>query len=200
MGMKYTQVAADAFETLQMNAGIVLSEFNPAIATVDSEKILGVTTGGLQFASNPEFVDFAEDMDNVPNNTAQFKQLTSYSPTISGTFVTLSVATAQRLVGTSTLTTESGLIVPKTKIDIADFVDLWFVGDYSDKNGATNGGFIAIHLLKAYSTGGFQWQTTKDGKGQFAFELSGHYDVNNIETAPFELYVRAGSAEPTTGA
>lgn len=196
MGMKFTQVRSDTFQTLQINAGIVLSQFNPATGSVTATEILGATTGGISFASNPEFMDFGEDVDNVPNNTYQLKRLTRYNPVLSGTFVAIDAALAQTIVGTSTYTTSSGLIVPNTTIDIADFKDIWFVGDYSDKNGATNGGFIAIHVLKAYSTGGFQWQSTKDGKGQFAFELTGHYDLSNIGTAPFEMYVKAGTAEP----
>lgn len=196
MGMKFTQVRPDTWQTLQINAGIVCSAFNPATGVVDSEALLGATTGGIQFASNPEFMDFGEDVDNVPNNTAQLKRLTQFNPVLSGTFVALDQALAGLLVGTNTTTTSSGLIVPSTEISVADFKDVWFVGDYSDKNGATNGGFIAIHVLKAYSTGGFQWQSTKDGKGQFAFEFTGHYDLSNIGTAPFEMYVKAGTAEP----
>lgn len=141
-------------------------------------------------------MDFGEDVDNVPNNTAQLKRLTQFNPVLSGTFVALDQALAGLLVGTNTTTTSSGLIVPSTEIAVADFKDVWFVGDYSDKNGATNGGFIAIHVIKAYSTGGFQWQSTKDGKGQFSFELTGHYDLEHIDTAPFEMYVKAGTAEP----
>lgn len=196
MGMKFTQVRSDTFQALQINAGIVASQFNPSTGSLDAEEILGATTGGIQFASNPEFLDFGEDVDNVPNNTAQLKRLTRYNPVLSGTFVALDQALAGLLVGTNTTTTSSGLIVPSTEIAVADFKDVWFVGDYSDKNGATNGGYIAIHVLKAYSTGGFQWQSTKDGKGQFAFELTGHYDLSNIGTAPFEMYVKAGTAEP----
>ena len=196
MGMKFTQVRSDTWQTLQINAGIVCSAFNPATGVVDSAALLGATTGGIQFASNPEFMDFGEDVDNVPNNTAQLKRLTQFNPVLSGTFVALDQALAGLLVGTNTTTTSSGLIVPSTEIAVADFKEVWFVGDYSDKNGATNGGFIAIHVLKAYSTGGFQWQSTKDGKGQFAFELTGHYDLSNIGTAPFEMYVKAGTAEP----
>lgn len=196
MGMKFTQVRPDTWQTLQINAGIVCSAFNPSTGVIDSTALLGATTGGIQFASNPEFLDFGEDVDNVPNNTYQLKRLTRFNPTLSGTFVALDQDLAGMLVGTNTTTTSSGLIVPSTEIAVADFKDVWFVGDYSDKNGATNGGFIAIHVLKAYSTGGFQWQSTKDGKGQFAFELTGHYDLSNIGTAPFEMYVKAGTAEP----
>lgn len=196
MGMKFTQVRSDTFQSLQINAGIVASDFTPSTGTIEATDILGATTGGIQFASNPEYMDFGEDVDNVPNNTYQLKRITSFNPVISGTFVAVDAALAQKLVGTNTYTTASGLIVPSNTIALADFGDIWFIGDYSDKNGATNGGFIAVHVLKAYSTGGFQWQSTKDGKGQFAFEFTGHYDLSNIDTVPFEMYVKAGTAEP----
>ncbi len=196
MGMKFTKVRSDTFQSLQINAGIVASAFTPADGTIAATDILGATTGGIQFASNPEYMDFGEDVDNVPNNTYQLKRITSYNPVISGTFVAVDAALAQKLVGTNTYTAASGLIVPSNTIALADFGDIWFIGDYSDKNGATNGGFIAIHVLKAYSTGGFQWQSTKDGKGQFAFEFTGHYDLDDIDKVPYEMYVKAGSAEP----
>lgn len=196
MGMKFTQVRSDTFQSLQINAGIVASDFTPSTGTITATDILGATTGGIQFASNPEYMDFGEDVDNVPNNTYQLKRITSFNPVISGTFVAVDAALAQKLVGTNAYTAASGLIVPSNTIDLADFGNIWFIGDYSDKNGAKNGGFIAINVLKAYSTGGFQWQSTKDGKGQFAFEFTGHYDLEDIDKVPFEMYVKAGSAEP----
>lgn len=196
MGMKFTKVRSDTFQSLQINAGIVASAFTPDGGTIATTDILGATTGGIQFASNPEYMDFGEDVDNVPNNTYQLKRITSYNPVISGTFVAVDATLAKKLVGTNTYTAASGLIVPSNTIGLADFGDIWFIGDYSDKNGSTNGGFIAIHVLKAYSTGGFQWQSTKDGKGQFAFEFTGHYDLDDIDKVPFEMYVKAGAAEP----
>ena len=46
-----------------------------------------------------------------------------------------------------------------------------------------------MHVL---NTAGMQWTTTKDGKGQFAFDFHGHYDLTDITTVPFEVYVKAG--------
>ena len=69
------------------------------------------------------------------------------------------------------------------------------MGDYSDMNGETNGGFIAIHLINALSTGGFQMKTADKAKGQFAFEYMAHYSITEPETVPFEIYIKAGTAE-----
>lgn len=65
--MKYTKVASDAFEHVQLNAGILTDDFNPVTETIGN--ILGVTGGGISFNSNPEYQDFGEGMDNVPANT-----------------------------------------------------------------------------------------------------------------------------------
>ena len=188
--MQYTKVAADAFQKLQMNAGILVDEFTPATGTIGN--ILGATTGGLSFASNPEYEDFGEDVDNVPANTMQLKRIVSYDPAISGTFLTVTAALAKSLIGAADV--EATKITPRAQLADEDFDDVWIVGDYSDKNeGATNAGYIAIHLMNALNTAGFQLSTTKNGKGQFAFEFHGHYDINDIDTVPFEIYVKAGT-------
>ena len=87
-------------------------------------------------------------------------------------------------------------VAPRGDLLPTDFDDIWWVGDYSDKNGATNGGFVAIKLIDALSTGGFQLQSTDKGKGQFAYEFTGHYSIaDETMTPPFEIYVKPGAAE-----
>lgn len=144
-----------------------------------------------------EFTDFAEDIDNAAKNMKEFKVLDSWTATMSGTFASLTTALAKKLVGAGVIDgTNTNKIVPRNDLDQADFADVWWVGDYSDKTGATNGGFLAIHLLNALSTGGFQIQSGDKAKGQFAFEFTGHYSNAAQDTVPFEIYVKAGTAEP----
>lgn len=61
--MKYTQIPTNTFSALQMNAGIVLSDFDTSTGTVDDADILGATTGGVNVTATPEFTDFGEDVD-----------------------------------------------------------------------------------------------------------------------------------------
>lgn len=91
----------------------------------------------------------------------------------------------------------SAKITPRTELESTDFGNLWWIGDYSDKNGATNGGFIAVHLLNALSTGGLQIKSTDKAKGNFAFTYTAHYSMAAQTTVPFEVYVTAGTAEPS---
>lgn len=198
--MKFTQIPADTFKTLQLNAGVLVSEFNPTEATLSVQDIIGATTGGVTFNASPSFEDWGDDIDNCPKNMMELKKLTEWEVTMSGTFATMTADLAVSLVGAGD--ESSGKITPRNDLTTADFADLWWVGDYSDKNGATNGGFIAIHMLNALSTGGFQIRTSDNDKGNFAFEYTGHYSQDAPDTVPFEIYVQAGSAEPTgvTGA
>ena len=66
----------------------------------------------------------------------------------------------------------------------------------SDVNTGDNAGFIAIKMFNAMNTGGFQIQSTDKGKGQFAFEFTGHYSMAAQSTVPYEIYIQQGGAEP----
>lgn len=190
--MKFTQVPTDTFEKLQLNAGILLSDFDPTAGTLDAGDILGATTGGMQFASNPEYEDFGEDVDNVPGRTKQLMRLKGYDPTMSGTYLTCTPELVKSLVGAADVA--STKVTPRSELSGSDFDDLWWVGDYSDVNTGANAGFLAIHLMNSLNTSGFQIQSTKDGKGQMAFEYHAHYDIDSMDTVPFEIYVKAGTA------
>lgn len=190
--MKYTQIPSDTFEQLQLNAGILVDEFTPATGTIGN--LLGATTGGVSFADSVEYTDFGEDIDNCPKNMMELKKLDSHEVTLSGTFVTVTAATAKMLAGAADIDGEDPThVVPRNDLSTADFTTLWWVGDYSDVNTGDNAGFIAIKMTNALNTGGFQIQSADKEKGQFEFEFTGHYSINAQDTVPYEIYVCSGT-------
>jgi len=195
--MKFTRIPTNTFQNLAMNAGVIATDFTPGTGTLDEADILGATTGGLTVTCVPEFADMGEDVDNCPKNTKELKKITGWTVTASGTLVTINADAAKRLLGAATIA--SGKITPDADLDptatTGDFGDIWIVGDYSDKNGATNGGYVACHILNALSTGGFSLVTADQEKAQFAFEFTGHVSISAQDTVPFELYIKAGTAE-----
>lgn len=195
--MKFTRIPETAFQTLQLNAGILLSNFTPGTGTVEETDILGATSGGVNFTATPTYSDFGEDIDNCPVNVLELKKLDSWEVTMSGTFITVDTSLAKRLVGAADIGTgDKTKVTPRNDVLETDFSDIWWVGDYSDKNGNANGGYVAIHMLNGLSTGGFQLQSGNRAKGQFSFEFTGHYSIDAQDTVPFEVYVKAGTAEP----
>lgn len=194
--MKFTKIPSDAFQKLQINAGILTTDFTPASGEIGADGQIGATTGGVTFTATPTFSDFGEDIDNCPKNMKEFKRQDMVEAKMSGTFINADTKTAKLLCGAADIdTSDTTKVVPRTDLKDSDFTDLWLVGDYSDKNGAKNGGFIAIHMLNALSTGGFQLKTADKAKGQFAFEFTAHYSLAAQDKVPYEIYIKAGTDE-----
>lgn len=194
--MKYTKIPETTFQNLQLNAGVLLSAFDPGTAEVANESIIGATTGGVNFTATPTFSDYGEDIDNCPKNMKELKKLDAWEISMSGTYVTVDANAVKSLVGAADVS--GNKITPRNDVMLSDFTDIWWVGDYSDKNGETNGGFVAIHMMNALSTGGFAIQSSDNGKGNFAFTYTAHYSMSAQDTVPFEVYVKAGTAESPT--
>ena len=194
--MKYTKIPETTFQNLQLNAGVLLSAFDPGTAEVANESIIGATTGGVNFTATPTFSDYGEDIDNCPKNMKELKKLDSWEISMSGTYVTVDANAVKSLVGAADVSVNK--ITPRNDLKLTDFTDVWWVGDYSDQNGETNGGFVAIHMINALSTGGFAIQSSDNGKGNFAFTYTAHYSMSAQDTVPFEVYVKAGTAESLT--
>lgn len=198
--MKFNKIPETTFQQLQLNAGILLSSFDPATAIVDNEAIIGATTGGVGFSATPEYSDFGEDIDNAPKNMKELKQLDNWTVEMSGTFVTVDRNSIKVLISAADVDeADSTHIVPRNDLVDEDFTDLWWVGDYSDKNGKSKGGYLAIHMMNTLSTGGFAIQSTDGGKGNFAFTFTAHYSMDAQETVPFEVFVKAGEDEVPGG-
>lgn len=190
---KFTQLPVDTFKKITLNAGIMLKNFDTTKATLTKEDIIGATSGGLNFEATPTFVDLGDDVDNCPKDTKEGKVLDHWEAKATGTLLTVTADTVKSLVGLADV--EGNKITPRNEIDLNDFSDLWIVADYSELNGTKNGGFVAVHIMNALSTGGFKMQTGDKEKGKFDFEYTAHYSIETPDTVPFEIYVKAGEAE-----
>ena len=194
--MKFRKIPEATFKNIVLNAGVLLSSFTPATPTIEDTNILGATTGGINFTATPSFTDFGEDIDNCPKNMKELKKLDSWEVKLTGTFITSNTSLIALLMGAGDVgTSDPTKITPRVDVAPADFKDLWFVCDYSDKNGENNGGFCAIKIINALSTGGFSMQSADKGKAQFSFEFTGHVSMSAQTVVPFEVYLKEGTAE-----
>ena len=202
---EYMKVPADTFETIQMDAGIICTSFTPSTGAF-SGIVAAIGSDGFAFKSNPTFEDFGEDIGNVPPNTWQMKRVKYYDPTVTGNYKNVTAALLKALEAGSSFAAsgtpaveDQTHIVPSHVLKEGNFTDLYFIGNYSNHNTGVGSsgayaGYMVVHLKKALNVTGFSWQTVKDGKGTFAFEYHGHYDLNNMDDPPFEYYIRKGSA------
>lgn len=191
MGL-YTKVAEDAFDALQLDAGVLLSSFDPAnpYTAPSSEDIIATTTGGINPTCTPTYSDFGEDVDNVPNNMMEFKHLDGWDCAMAFTSIKFNAANVAWSLGASETTTVAAgsntagytKIVPRRDVKLTDFKDLWWVGDKA------NGGAFAVRLLNALSTGGLNIQSSKNGKGTNQMTITGHVSIAHQDTMPMEFY------------
>lgn len=184
---RFTRIPQNAFNGLQMDAGVLLNTFDPANPAITDAAIICATTGGIKADCKATYEDFASDVDNAPNDVKEFKKLTGWECSLA----TNSLGTTPELIrmslGAADIDgTDETKIIPRMDLKQTDFSDVWWVGDRAD------GGFVAIRLINALSTEGFSLQTTKNGKGQIALTLKGHVSIANQTVVPMEFY----SADP----
>lgn len=192
--MKFDLLPTNTFDEIQLGAGILSKTFSPETGTLTETDIIGATSGGFSFKDTPEFHDYGEDIDNCPKNTKELTQIKGRDVKGSGSFVTVNANLVKSLAGSADIT--GNKITPRDEILDTDFQTIWWIGDYSSKNGATKGGFVAIEMTNAYNTGGFSLQSGDDNKGMFAFEYTAFYSLQAHTTVPYNVYVVAGEDEP----
>lgn len=184
---RFTVIANDAFDALQVDAGVLLTNFDPLnpYQTPRSEDILATTTGGVKPVCKPTYSDYGSDVDNVPNNMMEFKHLDSWDASMGFSTIKFNAANTKWSLGAAEselLTNGVTKITPRRDVKQTDFKDLWWVGDKA------NGGAYAIKLLNALSTDGLNIQSTKNGKGTNAVTVTGHVSINAQDVMPMEIY------------
>ena len=192
---RFTVIPENTFDGLQLDAGVLLNTFDPANPDAPEDAdIICATTGGINVSCVPEFSDFGEDVDNCPVNMMELKHLDSWTCTMSFTSLGTSAESIKLALGCADIDAQTSSIAPRRDLEQTDFSDIWWVGDKA------NGGFVAVQLKNALSTGGFTLQTTKNGKGQVTVELTGHVSIDDQNTMPMVFYSMDEEEGGETGA
>lgn len=180
---KFTKIPANTFDELQVNAGVLVKEFDPATGTLDESKIITATSGGITINAKPTFEDFGADIDNCPKNTKELKRKTEMDVNVSTTALNINKDTLKLALAAADEVQETGAIVSRTDLKLADFSTIWWIGDLS------NGGYLAIKLIDALSTDGFSLKTNDKGKGNVSLTLTAHTSLNQQDIEPVEFYI-----------
>lgn len=184
---KFTKIPQDTFSGLQINAGILLKQFDPEVGgNPADEDIICPTTGGITASCVPTYSDFGEDVDNCPANLRELKHLDAWECKLAFTSLGTSPESIRLALGAADAA--AGKVTPRRDLKQGDFSDVWWVGDRAD------GGMVAVRLMNALSTSGFSLKTAKNGKGQLSVELAGHVSIDAQDVMPMEFYSKAGEA------
>lgn len=181
---KFTVIPQNTFDDMQLDAGVLLYNFDPETAAApEDEDIICATTGGINVSCVPTYSDMGEDVDNCANNMMELKHLDGWECKMSFTSIGTSPKSIKLALGASDIDTiNASKVTPRKDIKSEDFSDIWWVGDKAD------GGMVAVCLKNALSSGGFTLQTTKNAKGQVTVELMGHVSITAQNVMPMEFY------------
>ena len=183
---KFVKVPESTFKEIQLEAGLILTQFDPTgTAEIKDADIVCATTGGITVTCKPTFSDFGSDIDGVPDNTLEFKRVESWACSLGFTALNASAAVIKMALGAADV---SGNKITPRSLTATDAADVWWVGERAD------GGFVACCLKNSLSTDGLTLKTTKKGKGQLSCTLTGHVSVKALDAVPMEFYVQEGDA------
>lgn len=190
-------IRTEAFQKLQLNAGIFLAGFDHsaitdagalktaiAAAVTAGTSILGVTRGGGSFTVTKELRTPDVDGMRYPFMGGDF--VDSIDAYLSGTLLETTPENFSRLLGQADVTTSG----KKTTITMhtntnteTDYLEhLCWVGDLAD------GRLVLIELDNAINTADFSLTFTDKGEGTMTFEFHARQaDVSDFDNAPFRV-------------
>lgn len=200
---RYTKMNPDGFKHMTWDAGIVVKEFDPETGEINLKDIQWETNGDNSFSATRDLDDMGAEINNCPENTKQLQKAKPWQATVSGTAVSVTPETVAELLGNADVSDISDAIkkiTPRNELLDSDFQDAWLIVNYSEFNGETNGGYLAIHLINAFSSDGLSGSFGKDASGKFAYTLKAFYDMEDMDAVPFEIYMMHGAAESGGGA
>ena len=181
--MAWDVISQAEFAQMTFDSGVIVKNFNPATFTTPSASdILAVTTGNITHNFKLTTVNLAEDVNNIHILPKETQIVTGYeNPTISFTALNCTPEMIKFLLG---FATKSGSkISPTMEVDPAnDFQSLALVLM------CVGGGFVAIALSNAISTGGIALTTQKGGKDSFNVTITGYGSLAAPTVLPVDYY------------
>ena len=179
-----TKVSAEAAANMQVDAGLLVSNFDVTdpVEPADAD-IITATTGDITCNCVPQTSDFLEDVNNAPLNTMEGKRCTGWDCNFSCTALEFNEDTLKFAAGAAEVDANGG-IAPRRQYKLTDFQTIYFLGDMVDEEK-----LFVVKIDNALSTGGIAITTTKNGKGKIGRTITAHSSLADIEKIPMTFYV-----------
>lgn len=180
---RFTKIPQSTFDELQIETGVLLTNFDPETGDFGDEDILTATQDGITVNVKPTIVDYGEDIDNVPSNCKELAMVDDVDVNITTKAVNINKYNIKYYLTAADEDASGKITVRKGMLKSADFHDIWFVGDLS------NGGFVAVCIKNGLSTDGLSLATGKKKKGSSALTIKGHFSIEDPDEVPVEFYI-----------
>lgn len=178
----WNAITLDDFNAMQFDSGFIVKNFNPATFTAPSHAdLVDVTSGNIGFTLTPTIVDLGSDVNNLHGVFMELQYLSQWSGgQLNYISLRFNAETYKRNLGAADIS--GNKVTPRMYLSNNDFENIAWVGK------TIGGGFAAIVLKNAMSTGGVNISTSKDGKGTTSVTMTGFMSISDQDTVPAEFY------------
>ena len=184
----FTGVTSTTKQNLQLGAGVITTEYTAGVA-ISEDSIIGATRGGGSFTATPTIRQV--EADGLPTNTKGFELIDDWVITLQSTLIEFKKESLLLALGGGAKTTEEDQVIKITatnEVADTDYKNVFWIGNLADGRKAV------IMVKNALSLAGLNFTITNKGEGTYPLNLTGHYDVSDTETAPFEVWIDNKSA------
>lgn len=179
------------FNAMVFDSGIIVKDFDPDNWTMPSEgDVSVVTSGDISVSDGVESTNLGDDVNNIFFNYLELQVVTGKSASIiSVTALKFDADAIRKALGAADIDqSDSRKVTTRLYYKTTDFENLAFVMHKID------GGYVAVVMNKALSTGGLAITTSKGGKGRMSLTFTGYRSINDKTTGEIDYYVSTGTA------
>lgn len=181
-----TGVTAETPQNIQLNAGVLLKNFDVETATINEEDIIGATRGGGSLSIAPTVRQV--EADGLPQNFKGMVRVDDWVVTFNTTLIEFKKDTLKLALGAGVKEVQKTKMTELTvthEIGDTDYSDIWWVG----QNG--KGDYIAIKIENGMNLTGLVITISDKGEGTYPITITAHYTLQNLKekTVPCKVYV-----------
>ncbi|MCR8635747.1 Ig-like domain-containing protein [Paenibacillus radicis (ex Xue et al. 2023)] len=179
----YSGFTQDTPDHLLLDAGAFYKNYDIGSAT---GTLLGATRGGGQFTAKPTIRQI--EVDGVKGRAKGLNNIDAWEVSILANMleITPSVLSAALATGSVDTVTNANydIVTASNTIQLSHYIDnVTWIGRLSGSNKP-----VVIRIFNALSTEGITLKTEDKNEGVLPITFMAHYDADNLDTVPFEIY------------
>lgn len=180
---EWNMITLADFQSMQFDSGFLVKNFDPTnFSAPKHEDLVDVTSGSISFSLTPNLVDLGSDVNNLHGVFKELQYLSGWSGAqLTYTSLKFDAETFRQNIGAADIS--GNKISPRMYLKADDFQNIAWIGKM------IGGGFAAIVLKSALSSGGISISASKDGKGTSSVTLTGYMSIEDTDSVPAEFYI-----------
>lgn len=192
--LDYDILTKEDFEDMAYGSAILVKDFDPTTFEPPAEgDTYMVTTGDISINDNFTRVDLGEDVNGIYFAYKELQVITAKeAATVTVTALNFGVEDIRRALGAADIDSQnSNKVTTRLYYKPTDFENIALIFP------KVGGGYVALVMSNALSTGGLGITTTKNGKATMSLTITAYRSIENKTKAEIEYYSYTPSTSST---